>query len=171
MRLSLSLKQMEIRKMIKDIIGKSKYRRKFLPYGTNRNPFFTSIPWVDLVIVCSFAIWVVKPTFLVPGIEVDLPNQNFSSGTSASISAFVSSIESGTNSMNIVFFNDKRFILNKVEQKERLQKDMIDFNNVNPEQTLILFVDRDVKYGVVVDLMEISRTAGFKSVNMSTQTK
>ena len=48
---------------------------------------------------------------------------------------------------------------------------MIDFNNLNPEQTLILFVDRDVKYGVVVDLMEISRTAGFKSVNMSTQTK
>jgi len=171
MRPSLSLKQMELKKMIKDIIGKSKYRRKFLPYGTNRNPFFDSIPWVDLVVVCSFAIWVVKPAFLVPGIEVNLPEQTFSSGTSYSISAVVSAIESGTNSMNIVFFNDKRFILNKAEQKERLQKDMIDFNNVNPNQTLILFVDRDVRYGVVVDLMEISRTAGFKSVNMSTQTK
>jgi len=171
MRLSPSLKQMEIKKMIKDIIGKSKYRRKFLPYGTNRNSFFASIPWIDLIVVCSFAIWLVKPAFLVPGIEVELPQQDFSSGTSYSISAVVSAIESGTNSMNIVFFNDKRFILNKAEQKERLKKDMIDFNNVNSEQTIILFVDRDVKYGVVVDLMEMSRTAGFKSVNMSTQTK
>ena len=171
MRLFLSLRQMESKKMIKDIMGKSKYRRKFLPYGTNRNPFFASIPWVDLLVVCSFAIWVVKPAILVPGIEVNLPYQNFSSGTSYSISAVVSSIESGTNSMNIVFFNDKRFILNKAQQKERLKKEMIDFNNVNAEQTLILFVDTDVKYGVVVDLMEISRTAGFKSVNMSTQNK
>jgi biopolymer transport protein ExbD len=162
---------MEIKKMIKDIIGKSKYRRKFLPYGSNRNPFFAGVPWVDLLAVCCFAVLVIRPSFLVPGIEVALPSQGFSSGTSYSVSAVVSAIESGTNSMNIVFFNDKRFILNKTEQKERLKTDMIDFNNINPDQTLILFVDRDVRYGVVVDLMEISRTAGFKSVNMSTQTK
>ncbi|MDA3798493.1 MAG: biopolymer transporter ExbD [Kiritimatiellae bacterium] len=158
--------------MIKDVISKSKYRRKFLPYGTNhRNPFLASVPWIDLIAIACFAIWIGRPTFLVPGMEVNLPEQEFSSGSSYSVSAVVSSIERGTNSMNIVFFNDKRFILNSKEQEKRLQADMSNFNKVNPSHTLILFIDKDVRYGTVVDLMELSRNAGFEAVNMSTQTK
>ena len=158
--------------MSKDVVRESKYRRKFLPYGANnRNSFLASVPWIDLIAIACFAIWIGRPAFLVPGMEVNLPEQEFSSGSAYSVSAIVSSIERGTNSMNIVFFNDKRFILNSKEQEIRLQDDMNTFNKVNPNQTLILFIDKDVRYGTVVDLMELSRNAGFKAVNMSTQTR
>jgi biopolymer transport protein ExbD len=157
--------------MITDVISKSKYRRKFLPYGSNnRNPLLASVPWINLVVILGFAIWVTIPVCLVPGMEVNLPEHKFASGSECSVSAIVSSISSGTNSRNIVFFNDKRFIVDNADQQKLLLKDMLEYNRVSPDQTLILFIDEDVRYGAVTEIMDIARSAGFPKVNMSTKT-
>lgn len=158
--------------MITDVISKSKYRRKFLPYGSNnRNPFLASIPWINLIVILGFAVWVTMPVCLVPGMEVNLPEHEFESGSEQSVSAIVSSIRSGIHTRNIVFFNDKRFIIDKKDQRNMLLKDMLEYNRIYPGQVLLLFIDDDVKYGSVTKIMDIARTAGFPKVNMSTKTK
>lgn len=112
-------------------------------------------PLVDVMLVLLIIFMVTAP-MLQEGVEVNLPQVKAQNIT-------------GEKSLVVALTKDKRIYLNErrvtlEELEERLQS----FAAVDPKKEVYLRADKDVPYGVVVDVMARIKKAGITQLGMVT---
>ena len=128
--------------------------------GPQRSRRFMSdinvVPLVDVVLVL-LVIFMITAPLLYRGIDINLP-------------------KSSTNTITptervVLTVNDEKSILvdNKKVPLNNLQVVLQDMKNDSPEMTVYLQGDKDIAYGIVVQVMDIVKQVGIDNLGMVTE--
>ena len=112
-------------------------------------------PFVDVMLVLLIIFMITAP-MMTQGLDVDLPT------TEA-----VDSLPSDTPTVTMTIKADNTIWLDQyqVDSLENLQA-MLEENVIKPDKMLFIQADKNVSYGVVVDMMGRIRLAGIENVGL-----
>jgi biopolymer transport protein TolR len=128
--------------------------------GPQRSRRFMSdinvVPLVDVVLVL-LVIFMITAPLLYRGIDINLPKS--STNTIAPTERVVLTV------------NDEKSIMvdNKKVPLSNLQAVLQDMKNDSPEMTVYLRGDRDIAYGIVVQVMDVVKQVGIDNLGMVTE--
>jgi biopolymer transport protein TolR len=114
------------------------------------------VPLVDVVLVL-LVIFMVTAPLLYRGIDIDLPKS--STNTIKPEERVVVTVDKSRQ----VFIDKEEVALNQVEGALQAIK------NRSPDVTLYLRADRDVPYGVIVEVMDAIKRVGIDKLGMVTE--
>jgi len=115
------------------------------------------IPFVDVSLVL-LVIFMVTAPMLYRGFDLTLPESKTDS-TYKPEDPIVISIEAN----NVMFFGEDQVALDAFPVRLREAKDQ------NSEVSVVLRVDKDVPYGIVIKVMDTVRLSGIHRIGMATQ--
>ena len=126
--------------------------------GAGKKGFVNEInvtPFVDVMLVLLI-IFMVTPPLMTQGLDVTLPT------TQA-----VDTLPTDSDSVTLTIKGDETIWLDKyqVDTLENLTS-MLEENVIKPGKTLFIQADKDVNYGVVVDMMGRIKMAGIEKVGL-----
>lgn len=121
------------------------------------------VPYIDVMLVL-LVIFMVTAPLLTQGIKVDLPE------------AASGPIKIDENELMLVVSikADESYYMNVGDEKEPVELSLISERaakiiRANPEIKVLVEGDKQLKYGVVINLMNVLQLAGAKSVGLITQ--
>ena len=125
---------------------------------SHHNNFVSQInvtPFVDVMLVLLIIFMVTAP-LMTQGLDVNLPT------TQA-----VDTLPTDSDSVTLTIKGDETIWLDKyqVDTLENLTS-MLEENVIKPGKTLFIQADKDVNYGVVVDMMGRIKMAGIENVGL-----
>ncbi len=112
-------------------------------------------PLVDVILVLLIIFMVTTP-MLVKGIKVNLPKTSSSSGNVGKKDIVISIDVNGN------------YYIDKVKLDK---KALTDFLKSHKDKDVIIKSDKDVAYGVVVNVIDIAKSSGINRVGLATQPK
>ena len=116
------------------------------------------IPLVDVVLVLLIIFMVTAP-LLYRGIDLRLPKSE------------VNSIKAEEGKTISVSKDRQIYLDSKKVSLSELEKSLAVMKNKNPEMNLFLRADRDVQYGLVVQVMDIIKKIGIDRLGMVTESE
>jgi len=146
-------------------------RTRYVPKSRLRNGLVSISPWLDLVLVLVFALFLESRIVLRPGVVVELPVATFEEGVENGMVAVVLSIDSPEGKTELVFFNDKPYTAGNAQRMEELKSALSDYRRDHSDTSLTLYADSGVFHGTVLRLVQMAREVGVDRVNMATQSE
>jgi biopolymer transport protein TolR len=116
------------------------------------------IPLVDVVLVLLIIFMVTAP-LLYRGIDLKLPKSE------------VNSIKAEEGRTISVSKARQIYLDSRAVSLRELEKSLSSMKEKNPEMNLFLRADRDVPYGLVVQVMDIIKKSGIERLGMVTETE
>ena len=130
--------------------------------GKSRSGLVSEInvtPLVDVMLVLLIIFMVTAP-MMTQGLEVDLPETT------------AKSLRQNEEPLIVTLDKDGKIMLGKIEVGQALLRQQLEKQfGQNKDQPIFLKADKNVAYGVVVNIMADIKAAGFDKLGMITQTK
>jgi biopolymer transport protein ExbD len=126
-------------------------RKNFLKSEINITPF------TDVVLVLLIIFMVTTPIIIQSGIKVNIPESRYGDKNSG-------------KEFEIVIKSEKEIFFNNVAaDKETLKKNISDYAKSKPDQPLVIRADRNIKYYVIVNIMELARESGVAKISLNVE--
>ncbi|MBI1823058.1 MAG: biopolymer transporter ExbD [Nitrospirae bacterium] len=116
------------------------------------------VPLVDVVLVLLIIFMVTAP-LLYRGIALKLPKSE------------VNSIKSEEGKTVSVLKDRQIYLDSRIVSLRELERSLTSLKDKNPDVNLFLRADRDVPYGIVVQVMDIIKKAGIERLGMVTESE
>jgi len=144
-------------------------RMRFSPKSRIGQGLISVAPWIDIVLLLMIFLFIDGKFVLQEGSVIELPQGAFVDGIRPDFMVVVSSVPSGRDGQRdeMVFFNDVPFMLERKARMADLQKAFGGIVNKHVDVDLVVYADKHVKHGTVMNIMQIARRAGIKRVNMA----
>ncbi len=130
--------------------------------GRSRSGFVSEInvtPMVDVMLVLLIIFMVTAP-MMTQGLDVDLPETT------------AKSLRQSEDPLIVTLDKTGKITLGKIEVGEALFRQQLEkLFAENSEQPIFLKADKNVAYGVVVNIMAEIKAAGFEKLGMITEAK
>ena len=130
--------------------------------GRSRSGFVSEInvtPMVDVMLVLLIIFMVTAP-MMTQGLDVDLPETT------------AKSLRQNEDPLIVTLDKTGKITLGKIEVGEALLRQQLEkLFAENSEQPIFLKADKNVAYGVVVNIMAEIKAAGFEKLGMITEPK
>jgi len=130
--------------------------------GRSRSGFVSEInvtPMVDVMLVLLIIFMVTAP-MMTQGLDVDLPETT------------AKSLRQNEDPLIVTLDKTGKITLGKIEVGEALLRQQLEkLYGENSEQPIFLKADKNVAYGVVVNIMAEIKAAGFEKLGMITEPK
>ena len=130
--------------------------------GRSRSGFVSEInvtPMVDVMLVLLIIFMVTAP-MMTQGLDVDLPETT------------AKSLRQNEDPLIVTLDKTGKITLGKIEVGEALLRQQLEkLYTENSEQPIFLKADKNVAYGVVVNIMAEIKAAGFDKLGMITEPK
>lgn len=124
---------------------------------------FGLLPWVDALLLCSAAAFFLDKAALVPGQSVDLQKAEFTDGARAGRAVFL--IVGETSDGYIVAFDGGDYGMTDAESRAKFIGKLRDGDN---EDGLVVYADKSIPHGKIMEFLAVLREAGVKNVNFAT---
>ena len=166
---------------------------RFRPRGRIRPLFFTLAPLLDVLLLAVAILFsirggnllphvVIRGDVITPGIRVDLPAAEFTDGSDSTMllvvnprPALASADDEGrapdAASAPIVFFDETRFDLSRAADLGAFRRAVTRHLELHGESAAVLFVDRQVPYGELADLLTLLRETGVPQICFATKSR
>lgn len=145
-------------------------RMRFIPRARLGQGLVAMGPWVDLVLLLMFYVILSSQFIVQPGVVIDLPEGKVMDGARLGMTLVVlAPVAHSAGGGHVVFFNDKRFLTDRPEHIERLQREIEMRAQRLPGSGVTIQADHMVEHGIIVKLVELARESGVKSVNIATR--
>lgn len=143
-------------------------RTRYFPKARIGQGLITIAPWIDVILLFLFFVYVNSRWVLQPGVVIELPQGPFREGSHFGMVAVAMSIDnpSGRGSKQIVFFDDERFMLQQPDQKEALRRAFAARVKQHPDTPLVIQADKHLQHGTVMEIMNMALDVGVKKVNI-----
>ena len=144
-------------------------RTRYFPKNRIGHGFLIISPWLDFLLLVLFLILLDKHIVLQPGVVVDLDKGAFADGTHNGIEVVVMSVKgiNGHDSEDIIYYDDVRFRMADKKSRAQLQQSFRKKKNAIGNDSLIIYADKNVAHGTIMELMDIADKAGIARVNMA----
>jgi biopolymer transport protein ExbD len=144
-------------------------RTRFSPKSRINQGLISMAPWINMVLLAIFFIWIDTKYLVQPGRVVELPDVPFHDGTRPLMTATVVAGQTDAGSADVVYFDNVRFILSRAADEARLKVAMAKRSRDHGGADLVIQADRQTDYGTVMQLMEMARGAGIVRVNLASR--
>ncbi len=144
-------------------------RTRFVPKSRIRSGLASISPWLDLVLLLFFFVFVGGRIVLQPGIIVNLPVADFEEGVASGMIAVVLPLNNLDGASEIVFFDDEPYAVNDDERMSELKRDFSAYSVDHDETSLTIYADAKITHGTVSKIVQIARDVGLERVNMGTR--
>ena len=119
------------------------------------------VPYIDVMLVL-LVIFMVTAPLMTQGIKVDLPK------------AFSESMDADENALIVSIRKDGSYYLNTGDEEKTVTLKQISERGskiikANPDIKVLVEGDQNLKYGVVVELMNVLQKAGAENVGLITE--
>jgi biopolymer transport protein ExbD len=145
-------------------------RTRFVPKSRMRSGLASISPWLDMVLILFFFLFIETRIVLRPGVIVELPVAGFDEGVSDSMVVVMMKPETPGGS-EVVFFDDEPYAVDDEKRMAELGKDFKAYLVTHNDTSLTIYADRHVSHGAVSKLVEISRAVGLERVNMGVKSR
>jgi biopolymer transport protein ExbD len=132
-------------------------RRRFQPHRRLFCGPLNAVPLVNVMLLLALFFVLHGSFVLKPGITVNLPVSTFTAGAAFGATVVTLSQE------GMVFFNDERTTL------EGLQSSFLQTAFENPDSTLVIEADGQVRHNTMVRIYNMAMSAGIKKVVLATR--
>ncbi|WP_231871825.1 MULTISPECIES: protein TolR [unclassified Oleiphilus] len=122
------------------------------------------VPYIDVMLVLLIIFMVTAP-MLTQGIKIDLPNVE-------SAPVIVEQNQEPliiTVDLNGAYYMEMSSLSDAPLSQDQLVDSVTDLLSVNPALSVLIRGDKNVEYGVVVELMAVVQAAGAKGVGLITE--
>lgn len=143
-------------------------RTRYEPKARIRLAYLNAVPWLDLLFMLFFLVWVQSRLILHPGMVVSLPAQRVQTGVQRGAVAVMALSGLGPQGSATVFFADEPFPLDVPERAEVLQQALRDAVVMRREQALTVYADERIRQRDLMRVMQMAETAGFLQFNLGT---
>jgi biopolymer transport protein TolR len=119
------------------------------------------VPYIDVMLVL-LVIFMVTAPLMTQGIKVDLPK------------AYSESMDADENALIVTIREDGSYFLNTGEEEKTVTLKQISDRSskiikANPDIKVLVEGDRNLKYGSVIELMNVLQKAGAENVGLITE--
>lgn len=119
------------------------------------------VPYIDVMLVL-LVIFMVTAPLMTQGIKVDLPK------------AYSESMDADENALIVTIREDGSYFLNTGEEEKTVTLKQISDRSskiikANPDVKVLVEGDRNLKYGSVIELMNVLQKAGAENVGLITE--
>ena len=144
-------------------------RTRYVPKSRIGQGLLSMGPWIDIVLLIIFFVFLNSSLVLQPGTIVELPRVPFREGSRSRLIAVVISVpgKSMRAGEEIVFFDDERFLVNEEAQRTKLKRAFAARLREHPDADLVIQADQHVAYGRVVEIMDMALEVGVRRVNLA----
>lgn len=118
------------------------------------------VPLVDIILVVLIIFMVTAPLVLKPTIDVNLPQ-----ASSGEASKKTESLEVVISKDNALFLNGESIPLDRLQEQIRQE------SQKNPETSVVLTADKDVTLDGLTQIIDTIKTSGVKKVGFSIRKK
>lgn len=115
------------------------------------------VPLVDIILVVLIIFMVTSQAQKQNQMELNLPESSFAESRKSEMPISIS-----LNKSREIFINQKLTDLNELRVQIGVEL------NKNPELTAVISADKDLDYGFVVTVMDVTKTAGVKDLSVTT---
>lgn len=134
-------------------------------------------PWLDVLLLCTAFVLFQFATALVPGQPVELPAIGFRDGAQSSISVVVTALPNNRPPAEfspadavrpipaVAWFQDERYLLNHPHRVSALQNKLSETRLRSGEETLLLYLDKNLSLESTLQISTLARNAGFRNVS------
>ncbi len=141
------------------------------------SPIVAFAPWFDVLLLCTAFVLFQFATALVPGQPVELPAIGFRDGARSSVSVVVTALPNSPSTAEIppadairpipaiAWFDDERYLLNHPHRISALQNKLNETRLRSGEETLLLYLDKNLSLESTLQISAIARNAGFRKVS------
>ncbi len=145
-------------------------RMRFIPRARLGQGLVVMGPWVDLILLLLFYVILSAQFIIQPGVVIDLPESKVQDGARLGMTMVVlAPVAHSAAGGHVVFFNDQRFLIDRPDHVERLQRQLSLRVQRLPGAGVTIQADHNVDHGIIVRLVELARESGVKSVNIATR--
>ncbi|MGN0843930.1 MAG: hypothetical protein ACI4QT_01765 [Kiritimatiellia bacterium] len=149
-------------------------------FGFSRHTASTVVafaPWLDVLLLCTALVLFQFATALIPGQPVELPAIGFRDGAQSSISVVVTALPNNQPPAEIspsdalrpipavAWFQDERYLLNHPHRISALQNKLGETRLRSGEDTLLLYLDKNLSLESTLQISSLARNAGFRNVS------
>ena len=145
--------------------------RRYRPENAIGRGMIEAAPWVTVALLVMGYLALAQPYVLQPGIRVSLPEAPLAAGTRYGLNLVVLAPEpaSGQARDEIVFFDDRRFLVRDPAQMDALRGALGRGVRARPGQPMVIEADQQVLHGTVVRLLAMAQDAGLADVHLATR--
>lgn len=144
-------------------------RTRFVPKSRIRSGLVSMSPWLDLVLLLIFVIFIQDQIILQPGVVVELPRTTFVEGVEPGMVAIIAMIDGPDGKSEIVFFDDESYVTADDQRMSDLKRAIGNYRRDLPNTSLTLYADSRVTHGTVTRLVQIAREVGIEQINMGSR--
>jgi len=141
-------------------------RTRFVPKSRMRTGLSSMSPWLDLVLLFFFFLFVESRIVLRPGVIVELPTAEFEEGISGGMIAVVLALESPEGRSEVVFFDDEPYAADDEKRMAELKQALDRYHSDHNDTALTIYADKTIEHGTVSGLVRMARDIGLDRVNM-----
>jgi biopolymer transport protein ExbD len=144
-------------------------RTRFVPKTRIRSGLVSMSPWLDLVLLLIFVVFIESRIVLQPGIVVDLPETAFIEGAEPGMVVVVTMIDGPEGKSEIIFFDDESYVMGNRRRMDELKAEIRDYRRDRRNTSLTLYADNRVAHGTVTRLVQMARDVGVEQVNIGSR--
>lgn len=144
-------------------------RSRYRPKARIGSGLIGAAPWIDGVVLILLFSMLASRAVLRPGLSVELPQSDASSGLRLGLAAVILSHEENGTRKEMIFFDDEPFPVDDEAGMKRLRRRVGQAARTHTEMPFTIEADMHVQHGTIVAVCEIARAAGFTSVDLATR--
>ncbi|HOK93811.1 MAG TPA: biopolymer transporter ExbD [Spirochaetota bacterium] len=114
-------------------------------------------PFTDVVLVLLIIFMITTPIIIQSSITVSLPKSKY--GEQGSVEQFNVTIKNEQE----IYFN------NKIVDVASLKNELSDYVKKNPEAPLVIKADKDIKYFLIIEIMDMAKEAGVGKISLNVE--
>jgi biopolymer transport protein ExbD len=156
-------------KRIASSAAANEIRTRFVPKSRIRSGLVSMSPWLDLVLLLIFVLFIESRIVLQPGIVVDLPETAFVEGAEPGMVVVVTMIDGPEGKSEIIFFDDESYVMGNRRRMDELKAEIRDYRRDRRNTSLTLYADNRVAHGTVTRLVQMARDVGVEQVNLGSR--
>lgn len=140
-------------------------------------------PWFDVLLLGTAIVLFQNASAMIPGQPVALPAATFRDGARSTLSVVVNALPATASQPvldpaaapvtvsipAVAWFRDERFLLNQPHRIAALRAALTEARVRNREDTLLLYLDRELSAENLLRVSAIARDAGFAHVSLVTR--
>ncbi len=144
-------------------------RTRFVPKSRMRNGLTSVAPWLDMVLIVFFFLFIESKVVLRPGTIIELPTATFTEGVSDGMVVVVMSMKDPARKSEVVFFNDESFRMDNPARMQALRDAFQKYLSNHDTTTMTIYADAAIEHGSLTKLIDLSRDIGLERVNFATK--
>jgi biopolymer transport protein ExbD len=125
-------------------------------------------PWLDLVLLLVFFLFIQSRIVLRPGVVVELPVAEFSDGVPGGMIAVVTALDSPQGRTEVVFFDDEPYVVASSNRMAALEQSLLRHSELHGDTDLTIYADQSITHVTLSRLMSMARGVGLDRVNLGT---